>query len=258
MEERSVELAQRLVSPRAIPRPTLATTLRRFRTAIEIFREENVPVFAELEELAARYQRITGSMTAEWEGEERPLPQLQPFLKSPDRDVRERAYRAATQPYIEERSALAGLFDRMYALRQQAARNAGFANYRDYIFPAKFRFDYTPADCERFHEAIEQPRRRRSPACWSIAAGGSVSTCCVPGTSPSIPGTHDAAPARSRRPTSSSASRNRVFASVDRQLGEAVRHHDGGAAARSRQPQRARRRAAIARRSTSAGGRSSS
>jgi oligoendopeptidase F len=95
-------------------------------------------------------------MTVEWEGVERPLPQLQPFLKSPDRAVRERAFRASTQPYIEERGALAGLFDRMFNLRQQAARNAGFDNFRDYIFPAKFRFDYTPADVERFHEAVEQ------------------------------------------------------------------------------------------------------
>jgi oligoendopeptidase F len=155
MEERSVELARRFVAL-GYERPELATTLARFRTSIEIFREANVPIFAELEELSARYQRITGSMTVEWEGVERPLPQLQPFLKSPDRAVRERAFRAATQPYIEERGALAGLFDRMFELRQRAARNAGFANYRDYVFPAKFRFDYTPADCERFHEAVEE------------------------------------------------------------------------------------------------------
>ena len=64
-----------------------------------------MPIFAELEELSARYQRITGSMTVEWEGQERPLPQLQPFLKSPDRAVRERAFRAATAPYIEQRGA---------------------------------------------------------------------------------------------------------------------------------------------------------
>jgi oligoendopeptidase F len=44
----------------------------------------------------------------------------------------------------------------MYQLRMQAGKNAGFDNFRDYIFPAKFRFDYTPADCERFHQAIEQ------------------------------------------------------------------------------------------------------
>jgi oligoendopeptidase F len=155
MEERSVELARRFVAL-GYSTPELATTLARFRTSIEIFREANVPLFSELEELSARYQRITGSMTVTWDGEERPLPQLQPFLKSPDRAIRERAFRAATQPYMEERGALAGLFDRMFELRQRAARNAGFANFRDYIFPAKFRFDYTPADCERFHEAVER------------------------------------------------------------------------------------------------------
>ena len=154
-EERSVELARRFVAL-GHETPELATTLARFRTSIEIFREANVPLFSELEELSARYQRITGSMTVEWEGAELPLPQLQPFLKSADRNVRERAFRAATQPYIEERGALAGLFDRMLDLRQRAARNAGFANYRDYVFPAKYRFDYTPADCERFHEAVER------------------------------------------------------------------------------------------------------
>jgi oligoendopeptidase F len=155
MEERSVELARRLVAL-GPDTPELATTLARFRTSIEIFREANIPLFSELEELSARYQRITGSMTVTWDGEERPLPQLQPFLKSPDRAVRERAFRAATQPYMEERGSLAGLFDRMFELRQRAARNAGFANFRDYIFPAKFRFDYTPADCERFHVAVER------------------------------------------------------------------------------------------------------
>jgi oligoendopeptidase F len=155
MEERSVALARKLVET-GYSTPALATTLARFRTQIEIFREENVPIFASLEEHSARYQRITGSMTAEWDGVERPLPQLQPFLKSPDRVVRERAFRASSQPYIEKRAELAALFDRMYELRMRAARNAGFANFRDYIFPAKFRFDYTPADCERFHEAVEE------------------------------------------------------------------------------------------------------
>ena len=154
MDERSVDLARRFVES-GHRTPELETTLARFRTSIEIFREANVPVFSELEELSARYQRITGSMTVEWDGQERPLPQFQPYLKSADRAVRERAFRAAAAPYAEQRADLAALFDRMYELRQRAAHNAGFANFRDYIFPAKFRFDYTPADCERFHDAIE-------------------------------------------------------------------------------------------------------
>ena len=154
MEERSVALARRLVDS-GYATPELKTTLDRFRTQIEIFRDENVPIFAELEEHSARYQRITGSIMVQWEGEELPLPKLQPFLKSPDRALRERAFRASSRPYIERRDQLAALFDTMYRLRMEAAGNAGFPNFRDYIFPAKFRFDYTPADCERFHHAVE-------------------------------------------------------------------------------------------------------
>ena len=154
MDERSVELARRLVDS-GLTRPGLETMLRRFRTSIELFREANVPIFAELEELGAKYQRLTGTMTVLWDGEERPVPQLQPFLKSPDRPVRERAFRAINEAYLAHQGEMAGLFDRMYALRQQAAANAGHADFRDYIFPAKYRFDYTPADVERFHEAVE-------------------------------------------------------------------------------------------------------
>src|SRR4051812_47472657 len=135
MEERSVELARRLVES-GYSTPELATTLARFRTQIEIFRDQNVPIFAELEELSARYQRITGSIMVEWEGVERPLPQIQPYLKSPDREIRERAFAAASRPYIDRRNELARLFDRMYELRMTAARNSGFSNFRDYIFPA--------------------------------------------------------------------------------------------------------------------------
>ncbi|MBS1240785.1 MAG: oligoendopeptidase family [Gemmatimonadetes bacterium] len=154
-EEQGVRLARRLVDSGLAP-AGLETTLERFRTAIEIFREANVPLFSELEELGAAYQRTTGSMTADWEGERRPLPQLSPFLQSPDRPVRERAWRATLQPYLDTRQVLAELFDRMYLLRQQVARNAGFASFRDYSFKAKFRFDYGPQDCLRFHDAVEE------------------------------------------------------------------------------------------------------
>ena len=154
-EERSVALQKKLVAS-GYTSPALETTLRAFRTSIEIFRDANVPIMSELEEHSATYQRITGGMTAPWEGKDLPLPQLAPFLKEPDRDVRERAFRASTMPYVSARAELATLFDRMYELRQQVARNAGFDSFRDYVFKAKLRFDYSPADCERFHDAVER------------------------------------------------------------------------------------------------------
>ncbi len=154
LEEKEVALASRLVDVGS-DRADLQTVIRRFRTAIEIFREANVPLVAESEGLSARYQQVTGGMTAEWGGERVPLPRLSPFLKGRDRDVREAAWRAAVGPYLAVRDELAQLFDRMVALRQRMATNAGFRDYRDYVFAAKCRFDYTPADTEELHRAIE-------------------------------------------------------------------------------------------------------
>jgi oligoendopeptidase F len=155
LDEQQVRLAKRLLHLGYEP-PDLATTVRRFRTDAEIFREENVPLFSELEELSAAYQKITGGLTAEWDGERKTIPQLQPYLKSNDRGVRERAFLLGAGAYLDKHGELESLFDRMYALRVKVAENAGFANFEDYAFAAKHRFDYTPADCARFHDAVER------------------------------------------------------------------------------------------------------
>jgi oligoendopeptidase F len=155
MEEQRVCLSGRLLDL-GYERDDLEVVLRKFRNQRELFRAENVPLQQRLQQLGAHYQKLTGGMTAHWDGEELPLPRLAPFLRSSDRGVRERAFRLQLQPYVEQRDALASLFDEQYALRQEVAHNAGLPNYRDYAFREKNRFDYTPADCEAFHAAIEE------------------------------------------------------------------------------------------------------
>ena len=153
--EQLVRLANKLLDS-GYSRPDLETTLRRFRTDREIFREENVPLQQELQKLNSQYNKLTGGMTVKWRGEEIPLPRLNPFMLDPDRATREEAFRLQFQPYIQQRETLADIFDEQLELRQRVARNAGFANYRDYIFADKYRYDYTPADCFSFHDAVEK------------------------------------------------------------------------------------------------------
>lgn len=154
VDEAGVGLARRLLAL-GWSRPDLETTIRRFRTDAEIFREENVPLFAEIEELSAQYQKLTGNLGVDWDGERKTIPQLQPYLRSADRGVRERAFRLGAEAYLAERDAMARLFDEMYARRVRVAKNAGFADYQRYAFAAKHRFDYTPDDVARFHDAVE-------------------------------------------------------------------------------------------------------
>jgi oligoendopeptidase F len=153
--EQGVRLSKRLLDLR-YTRPGLETTVARFRTDAEIFREENVALFAELEELSAQYQKIVGGLTVEWDGETKTIPQLQPYLKERDRQVRERAWRLGNSAYLARRDEMAALFDKMFVARTKVAGNAGFPNYQEYAFKSKHRFDYTPEDCERFHRAVEQ------------------------------------------------------------------------------------------------------
>ena len=154
-DEQHVRLAKRLLDL-GYTRDDLEVLLEEFRTDAAIFREENVPLVAEVEELSAAYQKVTGGLTVEWDGETKTIPQLQPFLKSQERDVRERAYRLGAEAYIARRDELADLFDRMFERRERIARNAGFADYQQFVYREKHRFDYTPEDVARFHRAVEE------------------------------------------------------------------------------------------------------
>jgi oligoendopeptidase F len=153
-QEQRVRLQQRLVQLGYV-RQGLETMLERFRNQLQIFNEANVPLSAELSRLTTEWSKVIGAMTVEWDGAEKTPSQLLPYLESSDRGVRERAFKLRAKPYIESRDTIAGIFDRMYDLRQQTAMNAGFDNFRDYAHREKNRFTYTPEDCMRFHEAVE-------------------------------------------------------------------------------------------------------
>ena len=130
--------------------------LRDTRMDLALFRDENIPLGTELTKLGQRYNEICGAMTVEFDGEERTMQQMGKYLQVNDRDIRESAYRAVGDRRFQDAEEIDELFDSMIALRHQVAQNAGYENFRDYIFDAKHRFDYTPEDCESFQNAIEQ------------------------------------------------------------------------------------------------------
>jgi oligoendopeptidase F len=129
--------------------------MRRLRTEAALFREANVPLETELTHLSAEYDKIVGAMTVTLDGTELTMHQAMARLLWADRGKREQAWRACSGRWLEDQSRLDTLFLRMLGLRRSLARNAGFANYRDYAWQALARFDYTPEDCKTFHDAIE-------------------------------------------------------------------------------------------------------
>ncbi|RIK23947.1 MAG: M3 family oligoendopeptidase [Anaerolineae bacterium] len=129
--------------------------MARMRNQAELFREENIPLMTELAKLGNEYDKITGDLKSDWDGEEKNLYQLKSLLLDRDRAVRERAWRATMALWLGKRELLNELYNKMLTLRDQIARNAGFPDYRAYAYKAYNRFDYTPEDSIRFQNAIE-------------------------------------------------------------------------------------------------------
>ncbi|EJF11035.1 oligoendopeptidase [Pontibacter sp. BAB1700] len=130
--------------------------LRGVERALEIFREENIPLNTEISTKQQQYAAITGAMTVTLDGEEMTLQRAADRLKRNERAVREEAWRAIQERRTQDRQKLDDLFDELLKLRTQLAKNADFDNYRDYMFAAMGRFDYTPQDCFDFHQSIEE------------------------------------------------------------------------------------------------------
>ena len=130
--------------------------LRSVKKQIEIFREENIPLFTTMEEKQQEYGAISAKMSIEVDGEKMTMQKAALLLKSTDRAKREEIYNNISSRRLQDEKALDNLFDELIALRQKIAKNAGFDNYRDYMFAAMGRFDYTPKDCFNFHDAITQ------------------------------------------------------------------------------------------------------
>lgn len=130
--------------------------IRGIRKAIEIYRDENVELLTKLQVTQQKYQSITGAMSVKINGEEYTLEQASNFIKDPNRELRQLAWETIQQRRLADKEELNQLFDDLIAMRHQVALNAGFENYRDYMFQALGRFDYSPKDCYHFAEAIEK------------------------------------------------------------------------------------------------------
>ncbi len=144
-----------LAVPDFMPSPDQEQFLRRLRNDADLFRESNVPIQAQLQTLANEYDKLTGPMTVTLGGEELTLPQAEQRGLDNDRAVREEAWRAVQNRWLESRAELDALYLQMLPLRRQLAQNAGLPSYRAYMWRSLRRFDYTPEDSLAFGAAIE-------------------------------------------------------------------------------------------------------
>ncbi len=129
---------------------------RSVRAGVEVFRQENVPLQTDETKLEQEYQEVSGAQMVEFDGREQTMQQLGLYAEKTDRAIRQGAWEVEWNRRSQDVDKLESIFDQLIALRQRMAGNADCADYREYAFKVKQRFDYSADDCIAFHDAVER------------------------------------------------------------------------------------------------------
>jgi oligoendopeptidase F len=152
----SHQLTVKLVSSDFVPRAEQQEMLRRFQTEVALFREANIPLITEMQQLDNHYQQLLGQLSVTLEGEQLTLPEAEKLLLDADHTIREKAWRAIAQAKSGIQDDTDRIFFELLEKRRMLAKNADKHNYLVYRWQEMNRFTYTPEDARALHQAIEQ------------------------------------------------------------------------------------------------------
>jgi oligoendopeptidase F len=155
----SNKLHQKLMASDAVgklPTQQYGIMLQGISNQLSLFTEANVPLQSQESLLAQQYGTLTGGLSITYNNVQYTLQQAAQFLQHTDRQVRKQVYELVGEVRLQQTDALNKLFDELLMIRHQISVNAGFAHYRDYKMKQLNRFDYGVAECEAFHDAVQQ------------------------------------------------------------------------------------------------------
>lgn len=130
--------------------------LRGLSKEIVMFREENIPLFTELELKSQEYGAISAAQTVTHNNEELTLQQAAVLLKDNNRELRKEIYLKIGERRLQDKNKLNLIFNELVEKRHQVAVNTDYKNYRDYKHDEMGRFDYSHHDCLAFHDSIKE------------------------------------------------------------------------------------------------------
>lgn len=136
--------------------PGYEIVLRNMRAEVGLFREQNLPLQVEEENLKNEHDKVIGAQSVVWGGQEKTARQMEVVLRQTDRERRRQGWELLAQRQLQDRSTINDHWQQFMRLRTQIAANAGKSDYRAYCWQFYKRFDYTPQDCYAFHKAIEE------------------------------------------------------------------------------------------------------
>lgn len=109
---------------------------------LKAFKPEIIEDLQEENKLVTEYDKLKASAKIMFEGEERNLSELEPFIESKHRDIRKRAYEASTNFYEENEDKFDEIYDKLVKVRHRIAKKLGYKNFVELGYIRMMRSDY--------------------------------------------------------------------------------------------------------------------
>lgn len=123
---------------------------------IKTFSEDIIEDLKKENKLVSRYTKLRGSAKINFEGEERNLSEMGPFLQSKDRNIRKKAQVAYNSFFFENEEEFDNIYDEMVKVRQKIAKKLGYNNFIELAYDRHKRSDYNKDMVKQYRDQIKE------------------------------------------------------------------------------------------------------
>ncbi|HLD36872.1 MAG TPA: M3 family oligoendopeptidase [Planctomycetota bacterium] len=124
--------------------------------ALKVFKPEIVPDLQMENKLSTEYTALLASARIMFEGQERTLSQMGPFLISPDRQMRQKAAKAKYGFLSSHEAELDELYDKLVKIRVAIAHKLGYKNFVQLGYDRMGRSDYDAKMVANFRKQVKE------------------------------------------------------------------------------------------------------
>lgn len=124
--------------------------------SLKTFSPEIIEDLQQENKLQTEYTQLIASAKIPFEGEERTLAQLIPFMQSTDRDLRKRAEEARAGFLAENEDRLDRIYDDMVKVRTRIAKKLGYNNFVELAYARMSRTDYNAEMVANFRDQVQK------------------------------------------------------------------------------------------------------
>lgn len=117
--------------------------------------ERLIPLMQEENALTTEYDKLIAGAKIDWEGETLNLSLLQKHMKSPDREIRRKAWEKYAAFFEENAEALDTIYDKLVKCRTAQAKEMGYENYLELGYYRMNRNCYDKTMVESFRNQIK-------------------------------------------------------------------------------------------------------